>query len=110
MIDARGRLRRVAAQGPILASARVDRCGRHQSHGIKQNLRRAGPVSRVGATMLDDDKHRASLHRQTAERLRQIAAELRFDLCRREQLRALAKGFDRLAEKREGSPLKQAAD
>jgi hypothetical protein len=60
--------------------------------------------------MLHEEERRTALYRQSADRLRQIAAEVRFDLCRREQLRALADGFDRLAEKLEGSPLKQAAD
>ena len=56
------------------------------------------------------DRSRAAAYRQSARRLRRIAAELRFDLCRREQLLALAGGFDRLADKLEGSPLKHAAD
>lgn len=60
--------------------------------------------------MLDEEESRTALYRKSAERLRQIAAEVRFDLCRREQLCALADGFDRLAEKLEGSPLKHAAD
>jgi hypothetical protein len=38
-------------------------------------------------------------HRETAETLRQLAGKLRFDLCRRRQLFALADGFDRLAER-----------
>ena len=60
--------------------------------------------------MLHEEDTGAALYRQSAERLRQIAADMRFDLCRREQLLALASGFDRLAERVEGSPLKQAAD
>ena len=60
--------------------------------------------------MLHEKEAQTTLYRQSADRLRQIAAEVRFDLCRREQLRALADGFDRLAEKREGSARKQAAD
>jgi hypothetical protein len=56
------------------------------------------------------DAARAVLHRQSASRLRRIAAELRFDLCRREQLLSLAGAFDRLADRLEGSPLKHAAD
>jgi hypothetical protein len=56
------------------------------------------------------DSARADMYRQSAKRLRRIAAELRFDLCRREQLLSLAGGFERLADKLEGSPLKHAAD
>ena len=60
--------------------------------------------------MLDEEQTRSALYRQSAKRLRLVADELRFDLCRREQLRALADGFERLAEKLEGSALKEAAD
>jgi len=56
------------------------------------------------------DTARAETYRQSARRLRRIAAEMRFDLCRREQLLSLAGGFERLADKLEGSPLKHAAD
>ena len=56
------------------------------------------------------DQTRASLYRQSASRLRRIAAELRFDLCRRQQMLSLAGGFERFADKLEGSPLKHAAD
>jgi hypothetical protein len=57
-----------------------------------------------------EDEARAALYRQSARRLRQIAAELRFDLCRREQLLSLAGAFERLADRLEDSPAKQAAD
>jgi len=39
-----------------------------------------------------------------------MAAPVRFDFCRQKQMVALADAFDRLAERLEGSPLKQAAD
>lgn len=42
--------------------------------------------------------------------LRRLAFDMDFDFCRRAQIRALANGFERLADKLEGSPLKQAAD
>ena len=51
-----------------------------------------------------DDQVRATLYRQSAENLRQLAAEIRFDFCRREQLLTLAGGFDRLAAQIEDSP------
>jgi hypothetical protein len=57
-----------------------------------------------------EQEDRAEIHRQTAERLRQLAAEVRFDFCRREQLLSLAAAFDRLAVRLEGSPVKRAAD
>jgi hypothetical protein len=41
----------------------------------------------------------AANYRATAEKLRRLAGQLRFDLCRREQLLALAEGFERLAER-----------
>jgi hypothetical protein len=47
---------------------------------------------------------------RSATTLRQIAAEVRFDFCRRDRLLSLAESFDRLAERLEGSPLKRAAD
>jgi hypothetical protein len=46
-----------------------------------------------------DEKDRAELYRQNAQALRRLAAELRFDFCRREQLLALAAGFDRFADR-----------
>ena len=52
----------------------------------------------------------AALYRHSARTLRQLAAEVRFDFCRREQLLALADGFDRYAERLEASSLKHAAD
>jgi hypothetical protein len=38
-------------------------------------------------------------YRESAEKLRRVASQLRFDLCRRRQLLALADGFERLAER-----------
>ena len=63
---------------------------------------------------MDDEqaerKARAAMYRSSAITLRRIAAEIRFDFCRQEQLLSLAAGFDRLANRVEPSPLKQAAD
>ena len=56
------------------------------------------------------EDERAALYRQSARTLRQLAAEVRFDFCRREQLLALAAGFDRFADRVEQAPLKRAAD
>jgi hypothetical protein len=47
-------------------------------------------------------------YRESAEKLRRVASQLRFDLCRRRQLLALADGFERLAE-RVGRALSTAA-
>ena len=58
----------------------------------------------------NEDECRAALYRQSANSLRRIAADLRFDFCRREQLLSLAGGFDRLAKRLERLPLKDAAD
>jgi hypothetical protein len=52
----------------------------------------------------------ATRYRRNAETLRRLAAEIRFDFCRRQQLLALADGFDRFAQHLERSPLKEAAD
>jgi hypothetical protein len=57
-------------------------------------------------------------HPLSADRYREIARELRhtaftqisFDLCRRNQLLALAKGFDRFADRIAGAAEKLAAD
>ena len=57
-----------------------------------------------------EQEDRAAIHRQTADKLRQLAAEVRFDYCRREQLLSLADAFDRLAAQLEGLPIKRAAD
>ena len=58
----------------------------------------------------DEREARAAVYRQNAITLRRLAAEIRFDFCRREQLGALADGFDRLADRLEVSPLAHAAD
>jgi hypothetical protein len=50
------------------------------------------------------------MYRGNAHALRRMADQVRFDFCRRNQLLALADAFDRLAERLEGSPQKQAAD
>jgi len=60
--------------------------------------------------MDEDQQSRAALYRQSATSLRQMAAQVRFDFCRQNQLIALADAFDRLADRLEGSPLKLAAD
>ena len=56
------------------------------------------------------EESQAARYRQNAETLRRLAAEIRFDFCRRQQLLALADGFDRFAQRLERSPLKEAAD
>jgi hypothetical protein len=96
----------------VAAIAEIETEIRPQSIFYKRNR---PPLVRVSGTeMVDEqdqqDRTRASLYRQSASGLRRIAAELRFDLCRRQQLLSLAGGFDRLADKLEGSPLKHAAD
>ena len=58
----------------------------------------------------DDPNTRAEMYRQSAGRLRDMAGQIRFDFCRRNQLLTLADAFDRLANRLEGSPVKQAAD
>jgi hypothetical protein len=58
----------------------------------------------------DERTAQAAMYRWSATTLRQIAAEVRFDFCRRDRLLSLAESFDRLAERLEGSPLKRAAD
>jgi hypothetical protein len=60
--------------------------------------------------MMNDQIERAATYRENAGTLRRLASQIRFDLCRRQQLGAFARAFDRLAEKLEGSPLKHAAD
>jgi hypothetical protein len=43
------------------------------------------------------DDERAAYHRRTAETIRRLAAQIRFDHLRKRQLLALADAFDRLA-------------
>ena len=57
-----------------------------------------------------EQEDRAAMYRETADKLRQLAAEVRFDFGRRAQLLALAAGFDRRAAQLEGLPIKRAAD
>ena len=66
--------------------------------------------------MVDHSNHHGQI--LDAEKYRGIARELRclafrrvpFDLCRKNQLLALAKGFDRFADRIEGPEEKAAAD
>jgi hypothetical protein len=63
--------------------------------------------------MLYDDSDRearADSYRESAAMLRRLSAAIRFDLCRRKQLFALAEGFDRLAARTDAFGLKDAAD
>jgi len=56
---------------------------------------RSWPMTPEDNTAEQED--RVEVYRKTAEKLRQLAAEVRFDFGRREQLLALAAAFDRLA-------------
>jgi hypothetical protein len=44
-------------------------------------------------------ENRAELYRESADKLRQLADEVRFDFGRRRQLLAMAAAFDRLANR-----------
>ena len=61
---------------------------------------------------IDDGEQepRVALYRESARTLRRLAAEIRFDFRRQSQLLALAAGFERLADRVEGSLLAHAAD
>ena len=60
--------------------------------------------------MFEEQQESPSSYRETAKTLRRLAGELRFDLCRREQLLALADGFERLAERARKQSMAEAAD
>lgn len=45
-----------------------------------------------------DDDDRAAYYRESAETIRRLARQIRFDCLRRRQLMAFAGAFDRLAE------------
>ena len=61
---------------------------------------------------IDDSEQqaRATFYRETARTLRRLAAEIRYDFRRQSQLGALADGFDRYADRVEGSLLADVAD
>ena len=60
---------------------------------------------------MDEPASQALNYRGNAEALRRLALQIRFDVCRRQQLLALADGFDRFADRMEGRPrIKEAAD
>ena len=59
---------------------------------------------------IDEQEPRAALYRESARTLRRLAAEVRYDFRRQSQLLALATGFERLANRVEGSLLERAAD
>jgi hypothetical protein len=48
---------------------------------------------------IDSEEDRAELYRRSAENLRQVAAQVRFNFGRQQQLLSLAEAFDRLAER-----------
>jgi len=58
----------------------------------------------------DNPDRRTDTYRESARKLRRLAFEIEYDFCRREQLRALAGAFDRLADRVEGADLPRAAD
>jgi hypothetical protein len=60
--------------------------------------------------MYQEEEAGASNYREIASKLRRLAGELRFDFCRRNQLLALADGFERLAERLRKRFRTEAAD
>ena len=64
----------------------------------------------MGEIDSSEQEARAALYRETARTMRRVAAEISYNFGRRSQLLALAAGFDRYAEKLEGSLLEHAAD
>jgi hypothetical protein len=58
----------------------------------------------IGSRVPRDEEDRAEVYRRSAERLRELAAKVRFNFSRQQQLLSLADGFDRLAERVELSP------
>jgi hypothetical protein len=66
---------------------------------------------RGGRLMLEEGELRADRHREIARELRCTAFKrVRFDLCRKAQLLALASGFDRFADRIDETDRKIAAD
>jgi hypothetical protein len=64
----------------------------------------------AGKGRLSFPEARPAVYRQNAIALRRLATEIRYDFRRRSQLLALADGFERLADRGEGSPQEHAAD
>ena len=60
--------------------------------------------------MPEDEESRITRYRETARILRRVAEELRFDLRRRNQLLALAAGFDQSAARIEAQLRSDAAN
>jgi|tagenome__1003787_1003787.scaffolds.fasta_scaffold20805856_2 hypothetical protein len=58
----------------------------------------------IGKVPIDSEEDRAALYRRSAENLRDLAAQVRFNFGRQQQLLALAEAFDRVAERVEPSP------
>jgi hypothetical protein len=52
-----------------------------------------------GKVPIDSEEDCAALYRRSAENLRHLAAQVRFNFGRQQQLLALAEAFDRLAER-----------
>jgi hypothetical protein len=72
----------------------------HGQELIERASRRAG-----GTWVIEEEAlSRIARYRETAETLRRLANAVQFDFRRREQLLALAAGFDRAAERIEALP------
>jgi hypothetical protein len=65
--------------------------------GEGEGLEQSWPV--IGRSVPSEEEDRAELYRRSAERLRELAAKVRFNFTRQQQLLSLADAFDRLAER-----------
>ena len=96
----------------------VTRAHASRNHPLNISLQAVGGMLLLGAPMrggcegleprcppngpkvpIDSEEDRAELYRRSAENLRQVAAQVRFNFGRQQQLLALAEAFDRLAER-----------
>ena len=62
-----------------------------------EGLEPSWPV--IGNKVRNEEEDCADVYRRSAERLRELAAKVRFNFTRQQQLLSLAAAFDRLAER-----------
>jgi hypothetical protein len=82
----------------------------NRNHSLTKLIRRSGEKVNGHKMAEPSEDERAVQHRHTAETIRQLAGQIRFDHLRRRQLLALADAFDRLADRVTAGPLREAAD
>jgi hypothetical protein len=96
--------------GIALPGGEASRSSLNALHAKQSTARRVSEIGRIDP-MLHEHDLRADTYRDTARELRCVAFKrAQFDLCRQAQLKALAEGFERFADRLQCTDEKIAAD